>query len=104
MSWFILTLAGLLEVCWAVLLKHTNGFSHLFASICTLMLLLTSIFLLSIAMKELPVATAYTVWTGIGAMGTIIIGIVFLGEPVSVSKLCCFLLIFSGVIGIKMLP
>jgi len=104
MSWFILILAGLLEVCWAILLKYTNGFTSLLLSACTLMILLFSIFLLSIAMKELPVGSAYAVWTGIGAIGTVIIGIVFFGESTSLSKMCCLGLIISGVLGIKIIP
>ncbi|MBI2785585.1 MAG: quaternary ammonium compound efflux SMR transporter SugE [Legionella longbeachae] len=102
MSWFILILAGLLEVCWAILLKYTNGFTNLLLSTCTLTILLLSILLLAIAMKELPVGTAYTVWTGIGAIGTVIIGIIFFGESVSIIKLCCLGLIISGILGIKM--
>jgi quaternary ammonium compound-resistance protein SugE len=101
MSWFILILAGLLEVCWAILLKHTNGFTNLFLSTCTVVILFSSILLLAIAMKELPVGTAYTVWTGIGAVGTVITGIVFFGEYASINKLCCVALIISGVLGIK---
>ncbi|KTD20037.1 DMT family transporter [Legionella israelensis] len=103
MSWFILILAGLLEICWAILLKYTNGFNSLLLSTCTLMILLFSIILLAIAMKELPVGTAYTVWTGIGVIGTVIIGILFFGESASLSKLCCFGLIISGILGIKMI-
>ncbi|QBR83503.1 QacE family quaternary ammonium compound efflux SMR transporter [Legionella israelensis] len=103
MSWFILILAGLLEICWAILLKYTNGFNNLLLSTCTLMILLFSIILLAIAMKELPVGTAYTVWTGIGVIGTVIIGILFFGESASLSKLCCFGLIISGILGIKMI-
>ena len=101
MSWFILVLAGLLEVCWAILLNYTNGFTKPFLSACTLITLLFSIVLLSIAMKELPVGSAYAVWTGIGVIGTVIIGILFFGESASIGKLCCLGLIISGVLGIK---
>lgn len=104
MSWLILILAGFLEVCWAILLKYTNGLTNPLLTICTLLILLSSIFLLSMAMKELPVGTAYVVWTGIGAVGTAIIGILFFGESASISKLCCLGLIFSGILGIKIIP
>jgi len=103
MSWFILIIAGIFEVCWAILLKYTNGFTHLWMSITTLIMLLLSILLLSVAMKELPVGTAYTVWTGIGATGTVISGMIFLGDSVSPGKLLCLGLILTGIIGLKTL-
>jgi len=104
MSWCILILAGFLEVCWAILLKYTNGFTNPLLTTCTLVILFFSIFLLSMAMKELPVGTAYAVWTGIGAVGTVVIGIVFFGESTSISKLCCLGLIILGILGIKIIP
>jgi len=103
MSWFILIIAGLLEVCWATLLKYTNGFTHFLASICTLIMLLFSILFLSIAMKDLPLGTAYTIWTGIGVAGTVILGILLFGEPISIANFICLGLILSGVIGLKIL-
>ena len=103
MSWFILMIAGLCEVCWAILLKYTNGFTHLWISISTLLMLLISIFLLSVAMKDLPLGTAYTVWTGIGAIGTAILGIVLFGDSASIGRLFCLGFIFTGVVGLKIL-
>ncbi|STY28497.1 suppressor of GroEL [Legionella wadsworthii] len=103
MSWLFLILAGLLEVCWSILLKYTNGFTHVLLSTCTLFILLLSILLLSLAMKELPLGTAYAVWTGIGVIGTVLIGIFIFGESASFSKLCCFGLIISGILGIKLI-
>ncbi|WP_367606114.1 multidrug efflux SMR transporter [Legionella sp. W05-934-2] len=104
MSWFILIFAGLLEVCWAILLKHTHGFTNLPLSIVTIIILIISILLLSIAMKDIPVGTAYAVWTGIGVIGTALIGIIGFGEPATLSKLSCIGLIITGVLGIKMIP
>lgn len=103
MSWFILIIAGLLEISWAILLKYSNGFTNPLLSACTVVILLFSILLLAIAMKELPVGTAYTVWTGIGVVGTVIIGIIFFGESTSISKFCCLGLIISGILGIKII-
>lgn len=103
MSWFILIIAGLLEVCWATLLKYTNGFTHLLTSICTVLMLFFSILLLSVAMKDLPLGTAYTIWTGIGVAGTVLLGILLFGESISIGNFFCLGLIFSGVIGLKIL-
>lgn len=103
MSWFILIIAGLLEVVWATLLKYTNGFTHFWTSIFTVMMLLFSILLLSIAMKDLPLSAAYTIWTGIGVAGTVILGILLFGESASLSNLFCLGLILSGVVGLKIL-
>lgn len=101
MSWLFLLLAGLLETVWAVGLKYTQGFTQLWPSVITLVAMAGSIWLLSIAMKVLPLGTAYAVWTGIGAIGTVIIGIVVFAEPTSWPRLCSVALIFAGLVGLK---
>lgn len=102
MSWLILLVAGLLEVVWAVGLKYTHGFSRLTPSIITIASMVVSMALLSWAMKTLPVGTAYAVWTGIGAVGAAIAGIVLLGESSSPARIVSLLLIVCGIIGLKL--
>lgn len=101
MAWIILVIAGLFEVGWAIGLKYTNGVTRLWPTILTAMAMLISLWLLGIAMKSLPVSTAYSVWVGIGAVGTVILGIFLLGEPVSVARLVSIALIVAGIIGLK---
>ncbi|EMD1655377.1 quaternary ammonium compound efflux SMR transporter SugE [Pluralibacter gergoviae] len=102
MSWLILIIAGLLEVVWAVGLKYTHGFSRLMPSVITLVAMVASMALLSWAMKTLPVGTAYAIWTGIGAVGAAITGILLLGESASPARLVSLLLIVCGIIGLKL--
>lgn len=102
MAWLILLIAGLLEIVWAIGLKYTQGFTRLTPSIITLVAMLFSVVLLAYAMKTLPTGTAYAVWTGIGAVGTAIIGIIFLGESASLFRLLSLGLIFAGIIGLKL--
>lgn len=102
MSWFILIVAGLLEVVWAVGLKYTHGFSRLVPSIITVVAMVASIALLAWAMKSLPVGTAYAIWTGIGAVGAAITGILLLGESASLSRIASLALIVCGIIGLKL--
>ncbi|WP_454121311.1 quaternary ammonium compound efflux SMR transporter SugE [Kosakonia sp. Marseille-Q7440] len=101
MSWFILVIAGLLEVVWAIGLKYTHGFTRITPSIITVVAMLISVVLLSWAMKTLPVGTAYAVWTGIGAVGAAIAGIVLLGESASPARIVSLCLIVAGIIGLK---
>ncbi|QAR47875.1 quaternary ammonium compound efflux SMR transporter SugE [Kosakonia cowanii] len=101
MSWFILVIAGLLEVVWAIGLKYTHGFTRITPSIITIVAMLISVVLLSWAMKTLPVGTAYAVWTGIGAVGAAIAGIVLLGESASLARIVSLCLIVAGIIGLK---
>lgn len=101
MSWFYLTIAGLFEVAWAFTLKRSEGFTQLNFSLATIALMAISFTFLSMALKQLPMGTAYAVWTGIGAVGTVIVGIVFLGEAKDAAKLFCVGLIVVGVIGLK---
>ncbi|HDR2564644.1 TPA: quaternary ammonium compound efflux SMR transporter SugE [Enterobacter ludwigii] len=102
MSWIILVIAGLLEVVWAIGLKYTHGFTRLTPSVITLTAMIVSIVLLSWAMRSLPVGTAYAVWTGIGAVGAAITGILLLGESASLARIASLVLIVAGIIGLKL--
>lgn len=102
MHWFLLVLAGLFEVGWAVGLKYSDGFSRLWPSVATGLAMLASIGLLGAALRGLPLGTAYAVWTGIGAVGTVVFGIVFLDEPTHAPRLASVALIVAGVVGLKM--
>jgi quaternary ammonium compound-resistance protein SugE len=103
MTWFILFVAGLLEVGWAVGLKYTEGFTRLLPSVLTLVAMAGSVVLLGIAMRNLPLGTAYAVWTGIGTVGTAIAGMILLGEPAGALRLGCIGLIVAGILGLKLL-
>jgi quaternary ammonium compound-resistance protein SugE len=103
MSWIILFVAGLLEVGWAVGLKYTEGFTRLIPSALTIGAMVASVGLLGLALRDLPLGTAYAVWTGIGTVGTVIYGIAVLGEPLQVARLVCIVLIVSGIAGLKVL-
>lgn len=102
MNWAILVLAGLLEVCWAVGLKYSEGFSRLWPSVATVTAMIASLALLGIAVKTLPLGTAYAVWTGIGTVGTVVVGIFLFGEAASLLRLLCVSLILFGMIGLKL--
>lgn len=102
MSWSILFVAGLFEVVWAIGLKYTDGFTRLWPSIGTAVAMLISVVLLGLAMRTLPVGTAYAVWTGIGAVGTVILGIVLFGDPATPARLLCVALIVCGILGLKL--
>ena len=101
MSWVYLIIAGIFEFGWAVGLKYTNGFARLWPSIGTVALMILSFFLLSLALRTIPVGTGYPIWTGIGAAGTAIFGIVFFGEAREIGRIVCVFLIISGIIGLK---
>jgi quaternary ammonium compound-resistance protein SugE len=103
MTWFILLVAGLLEVGWAVGLKYTEGFTRLMPSVLTILAMAGSVVLLGIAMRSLPLGTAYAVWTGIGTVGTAIAGMILLGEPAGALRLGCIGLIVAGILGLKLL-
>lgn len=103
MAWVILFVAGICEIGWAVGLKYTEGFTRLWPTVFTGVSLVTSMALLGMAMKTLPLGTAYAVWTGIGAVGTVILGIVLFKEPATVARLLCVGLIVSGILGLKFL-
>lgn len=102
MSWIHLILAGLLEIGWAISMKFSEGFSKPGFSILTIILMIASFGLLALALKQLPISTAYAIWTGIGAVGTAIIGMAFLGESADWRKVLCIALIAGGIIGLKM--
>ena len=102
MNWLILFIAGLFETGWAVGLKYTQGFSRPVPTIFTLIAMAVSFWLLAMAMRTLPVGTAYAVWTGIGAVGAVILGIVLFGEPVTLARSGCVGLIVTGLIGLKL--
>ena len=101
MDWLLLFIAGLLETGWAIGLKHTEGFTKLGPSVATLALIAVSLFLLSQALKTIPIGTGYAVWTGIGAVGTVIVGMAFLGEPRDVGRIVCLFLIVAGIVSLK---
>jgi quaternary ammonium compound-resistance protein SugE len=102
MSWVVLIVAGLFEVGWAVGLKYTRGFTRLWPSLGTAASMVASCYLLGIALKTLPMGTAYTVWTGVGAVGTVILGILLLGESADPIRLACLGLILAGIVGLKL--
>lgn len=102
MAWIILVIAGLLEVIWAIGLKYSHGFTRLTPSVITLVAMAASVFLLAYAMKTLPAGTAYAVWTGIGAIGTAILGIALLGESASLARVFSLGLILAGITGLKL--
>jgi quaternary ammonium compound-resistance protein SugE len=104
MPWLILLLAGVLETAWAVGLKFTDGFSRPVPTVLTVVALIGSVWLLAIAVRSLPLGTAYAVWTGIGAVGTVIVGILRFGESASPVRLFCVGLIVAGLIGLKFAP
>lgn len=102
MPWLMLLVAGLFEVGWAIGLKYTEGFTRFWPSVGTLVAMVASVGLLGLALRTLPVGTAYAVWTGIGAVGTVVCGIVLLGEPATVARLACVGLIVAGIVGLKL--
>ncbi len=102
MSWIILLLAGLFEVGWAIGLKYTEGFTRPLPTLLTISAMLVSLGLLGLAMKELPLGTAYAIWTGVGAVGTVIAGIILFGESMALMRLASVALIVTGLIGLKL--
>jgi quaternary ammonium compound-resistance protein SugE len=102
MAWILLFIAGLLEVGWAVGLKYTEGFTRLVPSVLTLICMAGSMGVLGLALKTLPMGTAYAVWTGIGAVGTAILGIVLFGDPAGIARIACIGLIVTGIVGLKL--
>ena len=102
MPWFVLVLAGLFEIGWAIGLKYTDGFTKLWPTVGTIASMAVSLGLLGVAMKSLPVGTAYAVWVGVGAVGTAILGIVLLGEPANAGRMVSLALIVAGIVGLKL--
>ncbi|RFB95643.1 QacE family quaternary ammonium compound efflux SMR transporter [Rhizobium leguminosarum bv. trifolii] len=102
MAWFLLFLAGLFECGWAIGLKYTDGFTRPLPTALTVISMVVSIVLLGLAVKHLPIGTAYAVWTGIGTVGTVLLGTWLLGDEASVSRLACIMLIVGGIAGLKL--
>lgn len=103
MAWWLLFLAGIFEIGWAVGLKYTDGFTRLWPTVGTAAALIASMALLAFAMRHIPLGTAYAVWTGIGAVGAVTLGIVLFGEPAGAGRLACLAMIVAGIIGLKVL-
>jgi quaternary ammonium compound-resistance protein SugE len=102
MAWLILFVAGLFEIGWAIGLKYTDGFTRLVPSVLTVAAMAVSVILLGVALKTLPVGTAYAVWTGVGAVGTAILGIYLFGDPATTARLASIGLIVAGIVGLKL--
>ena len=102
MNWIILIIAGIFEVGWAIGLKYTEGFTRFLPTVWTVLSMIISLGLLGLALKTLPVGTAYSVWGGVGAIGTVIAGILLLGEPVSTARIISVVLILAGIVGLKL--
>jgi quaternary ammonium compound-resistance protein SugE len=99
--WIMLLIAGLLEVCWAVGMKYTDGFSRIGPSVFTVASMIGSVWLLAVCVRTLPLGTAYAIWTGIGVLGTVLFGIVVFGESTSAIRIVCLCLIVAGIIGLR---
>lgn len=102
MAWFLLFLAGLFEIGWAVGLKYTDGFTRPMPTAFTIISMIISVVLLGLAVKTLPMGTAYAVWTGIGTVGTVLLGIWLLGDPATLVRVACIALIVTGIAGLKL--
>jgi len=102
MAWTLLFIAGLFEIAWAIGLKYTEGFSRVWPSVFTVGAMIVSVVCLALALKAIPVGTGYAIWTGIGAVGTAILGIVLFGESASLARLGCIGLIVAGIVGLKL--
>jgi quaternary ammonium compound-resistance protein SugE len=102
MAWILLVLAGLFEIGWAIGLKYTEGFTRPWPTAATVLAMIISVGLLGLAVRSLPMGTAYAIWTGIGAAGTVVLGIVLFGESASAPRLACVGLIIAGVVGLKL--
>jgi quaternary ammonium compound-resistance protein SugE len=104
MAWVYLFLAGLFEIGWALGLKQTEGFTRLFPSLVTAGCMIVSLGLLGLALRSLPLGTAYAIWTGIGTVGTVVAGMMIYGEPANALRLGCITLIVAGIVGLKLAP
>jgi len=100
-AWLYLLLAGLLEVVWAIGMKYSEGFSKSTPTVMTIAGMIASFYFLSLALKTLPIGTAYAIWTGIGAVGTVIFGMIFLGEPHHLGRMLFLFMVIAGIIGLK---
>lgn len=102
MAWITLFIAGLFEVGWAIGLKYTHGFTRLWPTVLTVLSMIVSLWLLGLALKTLPVGTAYAIWTGVGTVGTAILGMILFGESTAALRLACIALIVAGILGLKL--
>ena len=102
MAWVYLAIAGLFECGWAIGIKYTDGFTKLVPSLLTIAAMIISIWLLSLAMKTIPIGTAYAVWSGIGAIGVAVLGMIFFNDSKDIIRILCLLLIFAGIVGLKL--
>jgi quaternary ammonium compound-resistance protein SugE len=102
MAWIVLFVAGLLEISWAVGLKYTQGFTRVWPTVGTVAAMVASLVLLGVALRTLPLGTAYAVWTGIGTVGTAVLGIVLFREPATAMRLLCIAMIVAGIVGLKL--
>ncbi|MDF2799376.1 MAG: sugE [Devosia sp.] len=103
MAWFYLFIAGLFEVAWAIGLKYSEGFTRIVPTTLTVAAMIASVVLLGLALRDLPVGTGYAIWTGIGTVGTVILGMVLFGDPATAARLGCIGLIIAGIAGLKLL-
>lgn len=103
MEWIILLIAGLFEISWAIGLKFSHGFTQFIPSVITVLCMIASFYFLALALKSLPLGTAYAIWTGIGTLGTVILGIILFKEPATAIRLACIGLILCGITGLKLL-
>lgn len=103
MEWIYLVVAGIFEVGWAIGLKYSYGFTRIMPSALTIVGMLASFYFLSLSLKSLPLGNAYAIWTGIGTLGTVILGIVLFGEPFNIMRIICIIFIVAGIIGLKLI-
>ena len=103
MEWVHLLIAGMFEISWAIGLKYSHGFSRLMPSVITVVCMVLSFYFLALALKHLPLGTAYAVWTGIGTLGTVVLGIILFKEPATALRLACIFLILTGITGLKLI-
>ncbi|MBU3184134.1 DMT family transporter [Clostridium estertheticum] len=103
MEWIYLVIAGFFEVGWAIELKYSLGFTKMLPSLLTIIGMLASFYFLSLSLKSLPLGTAYAVWTGIGTVGTVVLGVILFKEPIDIMRVICVVLIVIGIIGLKLI-
>jgi quaternary ammonium compound-resistance protein SugE len=103
MEWFYLVVAGVFEIGWAIGLKYSHGFTKTLPSILTIIGMVASFYFLSLSLKSLPIGTAYAIWTGIGTIGTVLLGIILFKEPINTMRIVCIVFIVSGIIGLKLI-
>lgn len=103
MEWVILLIAGIFEISWAIGLKYSHGFTQIVPTVITIICMIASFYFLALALKSLPLGTAYAIWTGIGTLGTVILGIILFKEPATAIRIVCITLILTGITGLKLI-